>query len=1079
MCSGNSASFSNITPGGNWTSSNAEVANVNEDGLVTAISTGTTTISYTVPGGSATKTVTVLALPDAGTILGAATVVVGDTIGLANAAEGGVWSSSNPDFATVNSTGTVTGIAVGSVQVSYTVTNSCISVSATKTITINPAPGMSCPSSWAEVGDDGIPALSNGNGTAFQAGLALDDNGLPYVAYLENSTTGTIKVKKFNGSVWIPVGADGFSGGYPDAISIGDVPEGVTIGLDENTPYIAYSDYLSSSKITVKKFNGSIWVTVGTAGFSEAGVTNPSLAISTTGIPYVAYTDGAHGNKATVMKFNGCEWVNVGSIGFSDGAVSNLSIALGEDATPYVAYSDTSYGVKATVMKFETENWVPVGTPGFSEGVSTYTSIAFSGIGTPYVAYKDGASSNKATVMKYNGSSWIAVGSPGISLTSATNISIVVSSEGTPFVAYNDSSSGKVTAMKYVDESWAVVGNSVFTAQYAQLSKIAITSDGTVFAAGRADWDVSVSRFNGAIWEPLSMVPGHGSTMFSSVALDNSGNPYLAFVGDKVIIKKYNGGEWEELGSAGISDGSVNYANFSIAISEDNIPYLAYRDDANDSKVTVKKFDGATWETVGSSGFSATWVGQTTIAFDGNTPYVLFQTSTEGGGYLANVMKYDGSSWIELGGGSISTWYGAGFAIDQTGTLYVCFGDPENENRLTVVKYSGTEWEVLGGGSISTNATNYSSITIDGNGDIYVACNTSPEELGPEELLVKKFDGSTWETLGDVGSSMGTYSASIAINSNSIPFVAYVAGDGITVKQYLDHTWTTVGEPLFSSFIWWGGEPLTLMFDNNDVPYLSLLAGDYLDAAVVLKFDTATISGVKKVCQGQITPLTFASGGGGTWTSSMPSIASINSLGVVTGISPGTANITYTTGDDCFKSVVVTVNTAPNAGFVTGPSDVPISSTVTLSTTSPGGIWGSSNSLKAEVDATTGLATGISEGVVIITYAQSNACGLAYATHELTVSGAAKLSNSYGFDNSLNTMFTIAPNPTSGSLAIKSGVAGELILYTIDGREVTRKDVQTTGTTLSLPSNLAAGVYMFRFKGTDGSSKMGRLVYQP
>jgi len=65
-------------------------------------------------------------------------------------------------------------------------------------------------------------------------------------------------------------------------------------------------DYWNSTKATVMKYNGSNWVTVGSAGFSTGQAKFTSLAFDGSGTPYVAYTDYGNGGNATVMKYTTC-----------------------------------------------------------------------------------------------------------------------------------------------------------------------------------------------------------------------------------------------------------------------------------------------------------------------------------------------------------------------------------------------------------------------------------------------------------------------------------------------------------------------------------------------------------------------------------------------------------------------------------------------------------------------------------------------------------------------------------------------------------------------------------------------------
>ena len=137
VCNGNNTTLSDITPGGNWSSSNTTIATVGgATGIVHGNAQGTATISYIVSGCYATAVVSV-GIP-AAPITGPVYTVCsgGSTITLSDPTSGGTWSSGSTN-ASVNSTGVVTGVNAGNADISYT-TPGCNAV--TRTITINPLP---------------------------------------------------------------------------------------------------------------------------------------------------------------------------------------------------------------------------------------------------------------------------------------------------------------------------------------------------------------------------------------------------------------------------------------------------------------------------------------------------------------------------------------------------------------------------------------------------------------------------------------------------------------------------------------------------------------------------------------------------------------------------------------------------------------------------------------------------------------------------------------------------------------------------------------------------------------------------
>ncbi len=103
---------------------------------------------------------------------------------------------------------------------------------------------------------------------------------------------------------------------------------------------------------------------------------------------------------------------------------------------------------------------------------------------------------------------------------------------------------------------------------------------------------------------------------------------------------KFNGNSWEYVGSKGFSAGEAFYTN--IALNTNNTPYVVYSDDGNSRKATVMRFNGSSWEYVGIHGFSNPYVSNTNIAINSNNiPYVVYGDWLNN--YKATVMKVDTS----------------------------------------------------------------------------------------------------------------------------------------------------------------------------------------------------------------------------------------------------------------------------------------------------------------------------------------------------------------------------------------------------------------------------------------------------
>ena len=355
---------------------------------------------------------------------------------------------------------------------------------------------------------------------------------------------------------------------------------------------------------------------------------------------------------------SGQGWTNVGSPDFTFSGIISAPIAIDTGGTPYVVIADSTSG-RATVMKYSGGNWVVVGSPAFSSGSMSiafsqnYPVIAFDRTGTPYIAYVDGGISS-VMAMKFNGTDWVNVGS-GIAVTEeAQYLAMAIDSAGTPYVAYADlTAAQQCTVKKFDGTSWVVVGTALFST--AGVENI-------------------------------------------SIAINPGGTPYVCFQGGGTFntgatVMKFDGTAWVNVGITGFVPDGAYWP--SMAIDRNGTPYVAYSDySAGDSysyQATVMKFDGTNWVNVGSPAFSSGAAYGPRIVIDSfGVPYVGFVDASLIESYYdkATVMKFNGSSWVPVGGAGFSPgpmddpW----LAIDSKGTLYFSFTDSLDNYRITVMK---------------------------------------------------------------------------------------------------------------------------------------------------------------------------------------------------------------------------------------------------------------------------------------------------------------------------------------------------------------------------------------------------------
>ncbi|MBL7691664.1 MAG: Ig-like domain-containing protein, partial [Flavipsychrobacter sp.] len=144
----------------------------------------------------------------------------------------------------------------------------------------------------------------------------------------------------------------------------------------------------------------------------------------------------------------------------------------------------------------------------------------------------------------------------------------------------------------------------------------------------------------------------------------------------------------------------------------------------------------------------------------------------------------------------------------------------------------------------------------------------------------------------------------------------------------------------------------------------------------------STITGSLGVCVGSTTAL-GSSPSGGFWFTSAPGVATVGVVsGVVTGVSAGTALISYRVGG-C--ATITTVNVVTTPGPITGSLTTCVGSTTTLAHATPSGTWTSSTPGVATVGSSTGIVTGVATGTSRITYSVGTGC---FTSSVVTVTAA-------------------------------------------------------------------------------------------
>jgi hypothetical protein len=332
------------------------------------------------------------------------------------------------------------------------------------------------------------------------------------------------------------------------------------------------------------------------------------------------------------------------------------------------------------------------------------------------------------------------------------------------------------------------------------LPSVASGANGTIYIAWASYYgtglEIYVRCWSGISWEEVGPgsasgggISNNGSDSYRpSITVTSGGVPYVAWddeinESEEIYVRRWNGSNWEEVGVGSASGGGVsNTAGEStapsIAAAPDGTVYLAWSDKVDSNReIYVRRWNGNSWEEVGSGSASGGGVSNTTThSYDpslavapNGIPYVAWHEDPGFAGGDIYVRRWNGSSWEEVGPGSAS---GGGInqndsrarhpslAIGLDGTPYVAWDDTgDGITGIYIRRWNGSNWVEVGAGSASgsgISGNGQSSLTpavaVAPDNTVYVAWNYDMET---EEIYVKQWNGSNWLEAGNGAATGG------------------------------------------------------------------------------------------------------------------------------------------------------------------------------------------------------------------------------------------------------------------------------------------------------------------------------------
>ncbi len=1111
VCAGANITLGNASAGGTWSSNDAALATVgSSNGVVSGLSAGTVGIVYTLPSGcTRTASITVKALP--GSILGTRIVCAGATTSLSNATTGGTWACTPTSIATVASTtGVVTGVAAGVANVTYTPAGGC---SVAAQVTTNPLPPASTGATGVCIGASSTLSNTAPAGTWASSNTALATVGSA-TGIISGVASGVVAI-----SYIVPTGCIRSMN-----VSVNSLPSAITGTLVTCVGGTTALSNATSGGVSWTSSNIAV-ATIGSASGLVTGVAAGTAAVTYT------VSSGCKATAVVTVNASASAGTISGSTGVCAGATTVLSSTVAGGT-----WSSANNAI-ATVNSAGVVTGVANGNTAISYTVTTSCGTASATAAVtvnPLPSTVSGSSSvcvgsTIALSASVTGGTWSSSNTSVATIGSNTGTVTAVTA-GTAIMTYSTGSGCVVTTLVTANPMPAAITGSTImctspitlsdavsggTWASSDITVASVTSSGVVTGYGPGTATVTYTLPGGCfvtadVTNPLAAVTGTPNTS----------------VGQSTMLADSTaGGTWSSSDNAIATVDASGYVT-GVAVGSALISYTLGSGCSRNMLITIyPAIEGITQVCIGQTTTlthpmpGGLWSAYASTVVAGPSGSGIVTGVTTG----AFVITYS----LPSGNKIYTTVTVNALPSNITGTARVC---PGTSTTLSNTTASGA-WSVAdtliatvnASGVVTGGAAGYTSVnyTISGTGcmrSVTFTVNPLPAAItGTATVCV----GSISTLYNATGSAVGFSGSNAAIaNVNSQGYITGVSAGTITATYTLGTgctTTTTVtvnpqpaaitgyakvcpgtATTLSSATpgaVWSSATPGMASVDADGVvtgvtagtgtiSYTYAATGCARFAYVTVNNAPAAIAGNPNACFGGTTTLYNA--GGGVWTSSDATVASIGSVtGIVTGNTVGTATITYlvtSIGSGCISTVNVAVNTTPDAGSIAGPATLVGTASISLTASVAGGNWASSNTGVATVAAPAGSSastvTGVAAGATVITYAVNNGCGMAVVTRSVSVTASRDGNSTVAVTD--NAEYVIYPNPSNGVFFVKGNTGSvaneELTLEVTDmlGQVVYSGGIKSVGGVINeqvaITNSIANGMYIINLrKGNENS----------
>lgn len=1030
----NTATSLSPSTGGSWTSNNPAIASVSNTGIVTGLTQGTATFTFTnlTTGcvSNATLPITISSKPTV-TISGSTTLCIASTSALLPNT-GGSWYSSNPGVATISNSGIVTAISEGTATFTFTESGSGCTSDPSGVITVLDEEDVTITGDNAMcVGEIGELEASRDYGAWSSSNtniLTIDEDG--EVVALAPGTVIVTYSRRWGSSECL--------GDATFAINIAAIPSTsitgpVTIcaGTTTSLAPVTGGTWVSSNPAIASVNNGGLvtgisngsvtfMFTSSSTGCSSA-LSSPVNVVSKPTISYAGPTSICTGSFTQLNPGSGGTWSSSNGLVAS---IDNNGIVIGISAGQATfIYTSGTTGCSSSVSQPLTVNSKPSITANFN-GSQCLTDNSILGVnlsgGTAPFTYSwtgpaDFISTNASNNILINGTYYVTVTDANLC---SANLSASVYETYEPLIVSLQTNicEGQaielaVSASNVQSYQWDANANNANTQNVTVYPTVSVntykvTVTNTVGCAAVAQAIINVTpKPQITLSGPSSLcIGGTANFTSNSTGIWSSSNASVAIITNTGQVQAISIGSatftFEDSSSGCISDPSVPI----LVGNKPPVNITGANNICIGSTTTLSPVAGGTWASsdtsvatitnnglvTGISGGTATFTfsindgqcvsdpsapvtinNKPTVTITGNNSLCL--------GGITNLSPNSGGTWTSNNPGVASvTNNGIVSAISAGTATFTFYQNASNCFSLPTspVVVNPKPIASIAGDSVLCVGE---STQLNSNGTgIWVSSNNAVATVNNDGQVFAQGPGQTVFTF--TNSATGCKSnATKPVIVNALPYAVITGpastciGGTTSLSPQIGGTWLSTNPSIAN--VDNQGIVNTLAVGNVNFIFTENSSGcvsNVTSNLVVYDRPTIALSGPNNLCIGSNTSFTPTTGG--IWSSLNPTIATITNGGIVTAYNVGIAKFIFTeSGTGCISdtSAAITITGKPSV-TINGPTSICVGQTTSL-TPDTGGTWTSSNNSIATI-SNNGIVTGVSQGIVTFTFAQTGGC---------------------------------------------------------------------------------------------------------